>query len=103
MHSENAARAVLSRRNFFAAGAALAAGSVFSFSAKPSPADLWGIYLEIMAKVHAAQAVNMRHWMAAIVQVPEISLFDSETDERYRARVHQAFLGGCKEALPQCL
>jgi hypothetical protein len=36
IHSERAARAVLSRRNLFAAGAALAAGSAFSF-AKPQP------------------------------------------------------------------
>ncbi len=33
MHSERAARAVLTRRNLFAAGAALATGSVFSFGA----------------------------------------------------------------------
>ncbi len=32
IHSENAARAVLTRRNLFAAGAALAAGSAFSFA-----------------------------------------------------------------------
>ena len=32
MHSERAARAVLTRRNLFAAGAALAAGSAFSFA-----------------------------------------------------------------------
>ncbi len=31
LHSERAARATLTRRNLFAAGAALAAGSVFSF------------------------------------------------------------------------
>ena len=31
LHSERAARAVLSRRSFFAAGGALAAGSAFSF------------------------------------------------------------------------
>jgi hypothetical protein len=34
LHSENAARAVLSRRNFFAASGAMAIGSAFSF-AKP--------------------------------------------------------------------
>jgi hypothetical protein len=33
LHSERAARAVLTRRNLFAAGGALAAGSVFSFGA----------------------------------------------------------------------
>lgn len=32
MHSERAARAVLTRRNLFAAGAALAVGSSFSFA-----------------------------------------------------------------------
>lgn len=37
LHSERAARAVLTRRNLFAAGGALAAGSVFSF---PKP-ELW--------------------------------------------------------------
>lgn len=36
LRSESAARAVLSRRNLFAAGAALAAGSAFSFAA-PDP------------------------------------------------------------------
>lgn len=36
LHSERAARAVLTRRNLFAAGGALAAGSVFSFAA-PDP------------------------------------------------------------------
>jgi hypothetical protein len=38
MHSERAARAVLTRRNLFAAGAALAAGSAFSFG---SCAGFW--------------------------------------------------------------
>ena len=33
MHSERAARAVLTRRNLFAAGAAMASGAVFSFGA----------------------------------------------------------------------
>ncbi len=41
MHSESAARAVLTRRNLFAAGAALATGSVFSFGAT----DPDGVYL----------------------------------------------------------
>lgn len=40
LHSERAARAVLSRRNLFAAGAAMAAGSAFSF-AKPEPLGMW--------------------------------------------------------------
>ncbi len=35
MHSERAARAVLSRRSFFAASGALAAASAFSFAATP--------------------------------------------------------------------
>lgn len=37
MHSERAARAVLTRRNLFAAGAAMAAGSAFSFGAPVDP------------------------------------------------------------------
>jgi hypothetical protein len=40
LHSESAARAVLTRRNLFAAGGAMAAGSVFSF-AVPGPAGFW--------------------------------------------------------------
>lgn len=40
MHSERAARAVLSRRNLFAAGAALATGAVFSFGAA-EPEGFW--------------------------------------------------------------
>jgi hypothetical protein len=41
LHSERAAKAVLSRRSLFAAGAAMATGSVFSF---PVPAKVcaWG-------------------------------------------------------------
>lgn len=40
MFSERSARAVLTRRNLFAAGAALATGSAFSF-AKPEAAGFW--------------------------------------------------------------
>jgi hypothetical protein len=39
LHSERAAHATLTRRNLFAGGAALAAGSAFSFAA-PEPAPL---------------------------------------------------------------
>ena len=41
LHSERAAKAVLSRRNLFAAGAAMATGSVFSFAA-PARLIPWG-------------------------------------------------------------
>jgi len=40
MHSERAARAVLTRRNLFAAGAAMATGAAFSF-ATPEPTCVW--------------------------------------------------------------
>jgi hypothetical protein len=40
MHSERAARAVLTRRNLFAAGGALASGAAFSFAAA-EPAGFW--------------------------------------------------------------
>jgi len=40
MHSDRAARAVLSRRNLFAAGAALATGAAFSFGAA-EPEGFW--------------------------------------------------------------
>ena len=47
LHSERAARATLTRRNLFAGGAALAAGSVFSF---PTPAPIvlpWNVLLPL--------------------------------------------------------
>lgn len=41
LHSEGAARAVLSRRNLFAAGAAMAAGSAFSFGQAYDVQTIW--------------------------------------------------------------
>lgn len=44
MHSDRAARAVLTRRNLFAAGAALATGAAFSFAAPEHP-GVWIYYV----------------------------------------------------------
>lgn len=45
LHSERAARAVLTRRNLLAAGAALASGAAFSLPV-PEPAGQW-VWIEI--------------------------------------------------------
>lgn len=56
LHSEHAARAVLSRRDLFAAGGAMAAGSAFSFAPPPPSIEFYGNLFATVARrfVHDA-------------------------------------------------
>ena len=63
LRSESAARAVLTRRNFFAAGAALATGAAFSF---PPPA----FSLADWQRAHGLAGDGLRTWAAIALAVP---------------------------------
>lgn len=75
LHSERAAKAVLSRRSLFAAGAAMATGSVFSFGT-PAKVFTWRslkVYfngVEIPALVTAYAVTIKRHgeprWVSTV-------------------------------------
>lgn len=60
MHSERAARAVLTRRNTFAAGAALAMGAAFSFGS--DPAGFWVQNPKLLAWEDIELTIDGRTW-----------------------------------------
>lgn len=84
LHSERAARAVLSRRNFFAASGALAIGSAFSFArplAELSP------FLRTMLDVQAEAMTRSAGLLAWVAQLPfAIAMGETESNFRERAR-----------------
>lgn len=85
LHSERAARAVLTRRNLFAAGGALAAGSVFSFG-RP----IATIHPFMLALADAVADTNVNAWkqLAWINQVP-FHIAAGEPEEAFRDRMRQ--------------
>jgi hypothetical protein len=85
LHSERAARAVLSRRELFVASGALAAGSVFSFSA-PKPFVLHPFMAALCDAVADATA-NGWLQMAWMTQLPVHVLLGGETEAVARGRI----------------
>lgn len=85
LHSESAARAALSRRNFFAAGAALAVGSAFSF-AKPI-AEL-SPFMRVFLDIQAEATLNTARHLAWASNLP-FAIAMGETENSFRERVRR--------------
>lgn len=85
LHSERAARAVLSRRELFAASGALAAGTAFSFS-QPArvvlPKSLWAT-LDLAAQIN----VNLVYRLAWATLLPFEVISGGETEQELFLRV----------------
>jgi hypothetical protein len=72
LHSERAARAVLTRRNLFAAGGALAAGSVFSFGVPPLGWEAWYAYIDANRaywdQVFRLQTIDIKRALVSMIR-----------------------------------
>jgi hypothetical protein len=98
LHSERAARAVLSRRNFFAASGALATGVGFSFL-RPNP-DL-SPFMAAMADACAEVNVGLAKQMAWAMQLPFSVIWGGESETDYRAKVRRELRDTMREVLFQ--
>ncbi len=68
MHSERAARAVLTRRNLFAAGAAMATGAAFSFPT--ARVFTYADWLEAVKIVEEIAKIQMHYYARLRVKAP---------------------------------
>lgn len=85
LHSERAARSVLSRRNLFAASGALALGSAFSFIRAPielSP------FIKGMLDFQAEVMLGSARRLAWVANVP-FAVAIGETEESFRDRTRR--------------
>lgn len=94
LHSERAARAVLSRRDLFAAGGALAAGSVFSFAPVWQP----NAFMLALADVHASTWLETHRTLAYLFDLP-VSILVGESASDFRDRARRVFLEETRKAL----
>lgn len=95
LHSERAARAVLSRRDLFAAGSAMAVGSVFSFA---KPAQALSPYLCFLLEAYVEGIVQSQRTMASWLGAPFTWRDGTEAAfrERVRGQLTAAALGVLK-------
>jgi len=93
LHSERAARAVLSRRELFAASGALAAGAVFSFA---NPVRKLHPFMECLVANASAQ-----QWviLADATQVP-FDILVGETESAFRDRLKREIRRASRALLP---
>lgn len=86
LYSERAARAVLSRRDLFAAGGALAAGSAFSFALPPRELHpMIRCLLDVVAETNVQTMKNL----AWLTQLPFVIASGGQTEAEFRGRMQR--------------
>jgi len=96
LHSERSARAVLSRRELFAAGGALAVGSAFSFL-RPMPelSPMMATIVDINSEV----IVGLAKQMAWVLQLSFNVALGGQSEADYRERIRQQMRSELMEVL----